>query len=120
MDSYEPVQIDLTEFKKAEAPKPKYDYKNNYRREKGEATFLKLHEITSQTMENNCTIQGYVFKTELIKTRAGKHIQTLWVTDYTDSIMVKRFENNTNNNIDDIKILDKDYLGTLADMNFLR
>ena len=107
MDSYEPVQIDLTEFKKAEAPKPKYDYKNNYRREKGEATFLKLHEITSQTMENNCTIQGYVFKTELIKTRAGKHIQTLWVTDYTDSIMVKRFENNTNNNIDDIKILDK-------------
>ena len=107
MDSYEPVQIDLADFKKAEAPKPKFDYKNNYRREKGEATFLKLHEITSQTMENNCTIQGYVFKTELIKTRAGKHIQTLWITDYTDSIMVKRFENNTNNNIDDIKILDK-------------
>ena len=88
MDSYEPVQIDLADFKKAEAPKPKFDYKNNYRREKGEATFLKLHEITSQTMENNCTIQGYVFKTELIKTRAGKHIQTLWITDYTDSIMV--------------------------------
>ena len=107
MDSYEPVEIDLADFKKAEAPKPKFDYKNNYRREKGEATFLKLHEITSQTMENNCTIQGYVFKTELIKTRAGKHIQTLWITDYTDSIMVKRFENNTNNNIDDIKILDK-------------
>ena len=107
MDSYEPVQIDLADLKKAEAPKPKFDYKNNYRREKGEATFLKLHEITSQTMENNCTIQGYVFKTELIKTRAGKHIQTLWITDYTDSIMVKRFENNTNNNIEDIKILDK-------------
>ena len=58
-------------------------------------------------MENNCTIQGYVFKTELIKTRAGKHIQTLWITDYTDSIMVKRFENNTTNTLEDIKVLDK-------------
>ena len=38
-------------------------------------------------------------KQNLIKTSAGKHIQTLWITDYTDSIMVKRFENNTNNTI---------------------
>ena len=52
-------------------------------------------------------IEGYIFKTELIKTRKGSHIQTLWITDYTDSIMVKRFENKTNNSIEDIKVLDK-------------
>ena len=107
MDSYEPMKIDMSEIKKSEPVKPTVDYKNNYRKPKGDATFLKLSEINSQTMENNCTIQGYVFKTELIKTRAGKHIQTLWITDYTDSIMVKRFENNTTNTLEDIKVLDK-------------
>ena len=107
MDSYEPMKIDMSEIKKSEPVKPTVDYKNNYRKAKGDATFLKLSEINSQTMENNCTIQGYVFKTELIKTRAGKHIQTLWITDYTDSIMVKRFENNTTNTLEDIKVLDK-------------
>ena len=107
MDSYEPMKIDMSEIKKSEPVKSTVDYKNNYRKPKGDATFLKLSEINSQTMENNCTIQGYVFKTELIKTRAGKHIQTLWITDYTDSIMVKRFENNTTNTLEDIKVLDK-------------
>ena len=39
MDSYEPVEIDLADFKKAEAPKPKFDYKNNYRHEKEKQLF---------------------------------------------------------------------------------
>ena len=64
MDSYEPMKIDMSEIKKSEPVKSTVDYKNNYRKPKGDATFLKLSEINSQTMENNCTIQGYVFKTE--------------------------------------------------------
>ena len=39
---------------------------------------------------NNICIKGYVFKTDMIVTKSNKHIQSLWVTDYTDSIIVKR------------------------------
>ena len=52
-------------------------------------------------MENNIVITGYVFKTDLIKIKSGKHIQSLWVTDYTDSIIVKRFENNSKNTLEE-------------------
>ena len=43
----------------------------------------------------------------MIKTRAGKHIQSLWVTDYTDSIIIKRFENNSNNSLEELKVIGK-------------
>ena len=68
---------------------------------------MKIEEITNQTMENNIVIKGYVFKAEMVKTRAGKHIQSLWVTDYTDSIIVKRFENNSNNSLEELKVIGK-------------
>ena len=42
-------------------------------------------------------IQGYVFRSETIMTRNGRQIQTLYVTDYTDSILVKRFEDKNKN-----------------------
>ncbi len=52
---------------------------------------LKLNEINGDLP--NVSVQGYVFKVELTKIRSGKHIQSIWLTDYTDSIMCKRFEN---------------------------
>ena len=52
---------------------------------------LRLNEISGDLP--NVSIQGYVFKTELTKIRSGKHIQSFWLTDYTDSIICKRFEN---------------------------
>lgn len=41
---------------------------------------------------NYVTIQGYCFHEETKETKAKKLIQTLYVTDYTDSIAVKCFE----------------------------
>lgn len=52
---------------------------------------LRLNEINGDLP--NVSIQGYVFKVELTKIRSGKHIQSIWLTDYTDSIICKRFEN---------------------------
>lgn len=107
MEAYEPVEIDMSLLQKPEkAPVQENNYKNNYR-SKGTAIDMKIEEITNQTMENNIIIKGYVFKTEMIKTRAGKHIQSLWVTDYTDSIIVKRFENNSNNSLEELKVIGK-------------
>ena len=42
MDSYEPMKIDMSEIKKSEPVKPTVDYKNNYRKAKGDATFFKV------------------------------------------------------------------------------
>ena len=39
--------------------------------------------------------------------KSNKHIQSLWVTDYTDSIIVKRFENNSNNSLEELKSIGK-------------
>ena len=92
--------------KNEKPPVQENNYKNNYR-QKGNVIEMKIEEITNQTMENNIVIKGYVFKTDMVKTRAGKHIQSLWVTDYTDSIIVKRFENNSNNSLEELKVIGK-------------
>ena len=42
-------------------------------------------------------IQGYVFNEDSKKVKTGKTIQSLYVTDYTNSIVVKRFENKGGN-----------------------
>ena len=107
MEAYEPVEIDLSLIQKPDKPASEQNnYKNNYR-QKNAAIDMKIEEITNQTMDNNIVIKGFVFKTEMIKTRAGKHIQSLWVTDYTDSIIVKRFENNSNNSLEELKVIGK-------------
>ena len=76
-------------IKKPEAPKPAAK-PNYYRRSKEDCVDLKLNEIRNDV--RNARVRGYIFKTDLIQIKSGKHIQTLWLTDYTDSILVKRFE----------------------------
>lgn len=108
MENVEPVEIDLSQIQK-EQQKHENSNQNNFyprRQKSGDAHFYKLHEITNQTIDNNAVIEGYVFKTELIKTKKQSHIQSLWITDYTDSIIVKRFESKKNS-LEDIMILDK-------------
>ncbi len=43
----------------------------------------------------NIQVEGYIFQTDLIKTRNQTHIQTLMITDYSDSISIKLFETKT-------------------------
>lgn len=106
MEAYKPVEIDLSTIKK---PKPQTYEKgsNNFYRKKSGSVSFKLNEIEYNTQERNAQIEGYIFKTDMIKTKAGKHIQTLWITDYTDSIMVKRFENDKNNSLKDMNSIKK-------------
>lgn len=59
-------------------------------RKKNEYVTLTLNELKQGDQYVN--IRGFVFKTDLTKTKAGRHIQTLWVTDYTDAVLVKRFD----------------------------
>ncbi|MDE6952543.1 MAG: PolC-type DNA polymerase III [Erysipelotrichales bacterium] len=69
--------------------KPQFNsYKKNY-------FALKIDEI-DETVKD-VMIQGYIFKEESKKTKTGKTIQELYVTDYTNSIVVTRFENKAGN-----------------------
>lgn len=52
-------------------------------------------------------IQGYVFKEESKKVKSGKTIQSLYVTDYTNSIVVKRFENKGGNSVEEMNKVKK-------------
>lgn len=107
MDTFKPIEIDMSQLTKSEpAPQNTGYTKPNYKA-RNAVTEMLIDEIDNNTMDNNIVIKGYVFKSDMIKTRAGKHIQSLWVTDYTNSIIVKRFENNTNNSIDDMKVVGK-------------
>ncbi|MGN1391408.1 MAG: PolC-type DNA polymerase III, partial [Sharpea porci] len=69
-------------------PKGNGSYKKEY-------TYTHLKDLDA-TMRD-VAIQGYVFRSETITTRNGRQIQTLYVTDYTDSILVKRFEDKNKN-----------------------
>lgn len=72
----------------ASAPqKPIYRQKREYER-------ILIKDIDNQTM--HVCIEGFIFKTDMVKTRQDRHIQSLWLTDYTDSIIVKRFEDARN------------------------
>ena len=39
-------------------------------------------------------LEGFIFAVDNIRTKNGKHIQTIKVSDFSDSIMLKRFEGN--------------------------
>lgn len=87
--------IEMMDRNQSEAPAS-----TQYRSYKREYEHIQLKDIDNTMRE--VQIQGYIFSSEMIETRKGKHIQTLYVTDYTDSILVKRFENKGKNNIDEL------------------
>lgn len=65
-------------------------------------------------------IEGYIFFEELRKTKTDKHIQTLKVSDYTDSISAKRFENNKLTKQELQKIKEGMWVGIFGDVKYDR
>jgi len=61
-----------------------------FRRFKRDYTRLYLKDIDERVRD--VEIEGYIFKVDETTQRSGRMIQTLYVTDYTDSIIIKRFE----------------------------
>lgn len=105
METFEPIEVDLSALKKENTTKTN-NTSFQYRKNKKIETIL-LEDIDSNMQDSQIAINGYVFNTEITKPKSGKHIQQMWVTDYTDSIIVKRFENNTNNSIEEMKLIGK-------------
>ncbi|MFV0395153.1 MAG: PolC-type DNA polymerase III [Coprobacillaceae bacterium] len=105
MESFQPVEIDMSKIQREE-PKQNTYQPQNYRT-KNAITEMTIDEIDNNTMDKNIVIKGFVFKTDSIITRGGKMIQSLWVTDYTNSIIVKRFENNSGNSREEMKVIGK-------------
>lgn len=99
---------------KNEAPKPVkvFEEKKNYnykpKGKKGLDTYVPfaIHDITEEC--HGIRIHGKIFEIEIRTLRNGKDIQTLWIADEDDAIIMKRFERGavTKEVLNEIKIGD--------------
>jgi len=83
----EQVKIELPAYEKAQPPKPVQSY-TRYKKEA--APTLKIHEL-QQGLEN-VAIEAHIFDIDNRVTKAGKTLQMLYLSDYDDAIVAKRFE----------------------------
>ncbi len=110
---YQSIQQEMDDLEKAEVEVDASAFVENVNQSskkinksyKKDYFHLTIDEIDN-TMQD-VLIQGYVFKEDSIKTKAGKTIQSLYVTDYTNSIIVKRFEDKNRNTLEEINKLKK-------------
>ena len=111
MEENKGVHIDSSALEKYneamnEAPAPSYSKPaGNYKRYKKEYVMTQISQLDNTMRE--VTVQGYCFQEETTQVKSGKHIQTLLVTDYSDSIMIKRFENKNRNTLEEMQQLKK-------------
>ena len=103
MNALNEVQVDQKTFDHVEQQviekKPRYQ---SYKKEYFSLTIDEIDETVKEVM-----IQGYVFKEDSKKVKTGKTIQSLYVTDYTNSIVVKRFENKGGNSLEELNKVKK-------------
>lgn len=105
MDAYREVEIDISSIPVA-AKVVKND--QPFRRKQAfDGVFTNLSDIGQDSLEQKIKIRGFIFKTDLVSLRNGKHLQSLWITDYSDSIIVKRFEDERNAPLSEMKIVEK-------------
>lgn len=103
MNELNEVKIDEKVVSQSQPKQAKtFEKRNSYKKE---YFSLKIDDIDENVKE--VMIQGYIFKEESKKVRTGKTIQTLYITDYTNSIVVKRFENKGSNSLDEMKKVKK-------------
>ncbi len=99
MDQLNEVHIDESIIPQPDSyHQPKENrFQKSYKKEYFSLTIDEIDETVKEVM-----IQGYVFKEDSKKVKTGKTIQSLFVTDYTNSIVVKRFENKGGNSLDEM------------------
>ena len=107
MDEMNVVEIKPINLSKQVKPKVR-NFHNDYEP-------ISISEINTDV--RNVEIEGFVFKVDERTTKAGKMIQLLYVTDYTDSIIVRRFENNGTNSKEEMKKIGKGNIWIVAHGN---
>ncbi len=103
MDQANEVVVDHSVLETTKSYKKKEKSFNKYA--KKEYYSLRLKDINSDIKD--VSVQGFVFKLDNKKIKTGKIIQSLYITDYTDSIIVKRFENKAGNSLEEMKKIGK-------------
>ena len=101
MSALNEVQVDEKTFHQ-QVESPVVEKKAKFQSYKKEYFSLTIDETVKEVM-----IQGYVFNEDSKKVKTGKTIQSLYVTDYTNSIVVKRFENKGGNSLEEMKKVKK-------------
>ena len=115
-DEYQQIQQEMDQANEVIVDSAVFDKKNDVVIEKKDKPFqkynnkkdyfnLRLNEIDGEVRD--ISVQGYVFKVDSKKIRTGKTIQSLYITDYTDSIIVKRFENKGGNSLEEMNKIGK-------------
>ena len=104
MSALNEVQVDEKTFHQ-QVESPVVEKKAKFQSYKKEYFSLTIDEIDETVKE--VMIQGYVFNEDSKKVKTGKTIQSLYVTDYTNSIVVKRFENKGGNSLEEMKKVKK-------------
>ena len=102
MNALNEVKIDSKTFTQNEPTVEKKPKFQSYKKEYYSLTIDEIDENIKEVM-----IQGYVFNEDSKKVKTGKTIQSLYVTDYTNSIVVKRFENKGGNSLEEMKKVKK-------------
>ncbi|MEG0276746.1 MAG: PolC-type DNA polymerase III [Coprobacillus sp.] len=103
MNALNEVEIDESMIPSPESVAPAKQQKfQSYKKEYFSLTIDEIDETVKEVM-----IQGYIFNEETRKVKTGKSIQTLFITDYTNSIVVKRFENKGANSIEELNKVKK-------------
>lgn len=70
-------------------------------------SIIKIKEINQSHINSICIVQGEIFKIDVIETKNNFKIYKFFITDYSDSILIKYFINKNNdlkNNIDIFKL----------------
>ena len=104
MSALNEVKVDEKIFDQV-VEKPVFEKKQKFQSYKKDYFSLTIDEIDENVKE--VMIQGYVFNEDSKKVKTGKTIQSLYVTDYTNSIIVKRFENKGSNSLEEMKKVKK-------------
>ena len=105
MNALNEVSVDSSRFDKVETTSSTQYNKPKFQSYKKDYYSLTIDEIDQNVKE--IMIQGYVFKEDSKVVKTGKTIQSLYVTDYTNSIVVKRFENKGGNSLEEMKKVKK-------------
>jgi len=102
LDSLNEVHIDVKTFPQEEKVVEKKSKFQSYKKDYFSLTIDEIDENVKEVM-----IQGYIFNEDSKKVKTGKTIQSLYVTDYTNSIVVKRFENKGANSLEEMNKVKK-------------
>lgn len=91
IEDNEKIETAVVDIPVQEAPKPVSKPKQSYSYKKEEAVVYKISEL--EVGMNNVAVEGHIFSIDNRVLKSQKTLQMLYISDYEDAMVAKRFEN---------------------------